>query len=102
MKIFADATWVAAKEALEQLNYEWDPSLAAILVHSSYDLTQVHTYSDLDSRRWEVNLRGEFRVWQSLFGVASYTYLNYDDRAPLLDDLTGTINEFNLGLRWNL
>jgi hypothetical protein len=102
VKLFADATWIDATESLDQLSYSMDPDVAAILVHSSYDLSPVHTYSDLDSRRWELNLRGEFKVWQNLFGVASYTYLNFDDLAPYLDDLTGTLNEFNLGLRWIL
>jgi hypothetical protein len=94
--------FVDASESLDPISIDIPADIAAILVHSSYDLSGIHTYSDLDSQRWELTLRGEFKVTGSLFGVASYTYLDYDDKAPYLSDLSGRLDEFNFGIRWYL
>lgn len=75
--------------------------LLEILHDSSYDLTQVHTYSDLDSAQWNATVRAEAKVAKNLVGVASYSYFDYDDNAPYLENLSGNLDLIRLGLRWS-
>lgn len=72
------------------------------LVWSDYDLSLVHTFSNLDTRRWDVNLSLLARLSKATHGVVSYNLVKFDDLRPYLDDLTGKLSVFQLGLRWTL
>ncbi|NLH11818.1 MAG: hypothetical protein GX464_10825 [Holophagae bacterium] len=73
----------------------------AKLKFSTYDLDLLHTYSDLASRQWDVSLRGEAKITPRLAGVASYSFLEYHDASPYLEDLTGTLGLASVGLKYS-
>lgn len=101
VKIGVDATYIVTDEGMSQLLLGVPPDVLARLKFSSYDLDQLHTYSDLESRQWDVSLRGEARLTPKLSGVASYSFLDHDDSSPYLEDLTGTLSLVSVGLRYS-
>lgn len=101
LKVGLDASYIVTDEGMNQLLMGVPADVLARLKFSSYDLDQLHTYSDLDSRQWDVSLRGEARLTPKLSGVASYSFLDYDDSSPYLEDLTGTLNLLSVGLKYS-
>lgn len=99
-KIGADATYTVATESMEQILFAFPADVAAILRYSTYDVSEVHTYSDLDSTAWDATLRAEAKLTAKLSGTASYQYIDYNDNSPYLDDLTGSLEIVQIGLRW--
>ena len=86
---------------MDRIMMAFPEEVLAVLADSTYDLTEVHTYSDLDSAQWNATLRAEARVARNLVGVASYSYFDYDDDAPYLENLSGNLDIIHLGLRWS-
>jgi hypothetical protein len=86
---------------MDRIAMAFPAELLAILVDSTYDLSDVHTYSDLESNQWSATLRAEARVAKNLVGVASYSYFDYNDDAPYLENLSGNLDLIHLGLRWS-
>jgi hypothetical protein len=98
--IGADATYTLATETMEQLAFAYPADVAAILRYSTYDLSEVHTYSDLDSTAWDATVHAEAKLTAKLSGTASYQYIDYNDNAPYLDNLSGRLQIVQAGLRW--
>ncbi len=83
-----------------ELQFAYPADIAAILRYSTYDVSEVHTYSDIDSTAWDATLRAEAKLTAKLSGTASYQYIDYTDNSPYLDDLTGSLEIVQVGLRW--
>jgi hypothetical protein len=96
----ADASYTLASESMDAIDLSASPEVLERLHWSTYDLSTIHEYSDLDASSWDVTVRGEVRLAGNIAGTASYTYLDYDDDAPYLADLSGRLDIFQLGLRW--
>jgi hypothetical protein len=65
-----------------------------------YDLSQLHAYSDLSASQWDANFNAEAAFSSAISGIFNYTYLDYNDSAPYLEKLSGTLSIVSLGLRW--
>ncbi len=86
---------------MRQVRLAVPADVLARLKFSSYDLELLHTYSDLANRQWDVSLRGEARITSKLSGVASYSFLEFHDASPYLEDLTGTLGLASVGLKYS-
>lgn len=101
VKLGFNASYVTSDEGMSQLLLGVPADVLAKLKFSSYDLDMLHTYSDLASRQWDVSLRGEAKITPKLSGVASYSFLEYHDASPYLEDLTGTLGLASVGLKYS-
>ena len=54
-----------------------------------YDLSTVHTYSDLDVAQTDLSVAANYQVNDNVSLGCGFTYLRYDDDEPYLDDGTG-------------
>ncbi len=55
----------------------------------NYDLSLVHTYSDLDISQTELALKADYQWDKNLSFGCGVTYLRYEDDAPYLFDGSG-------------
>lgn len=95
-----DVTYTTAEEAADPLGLRASPEILAKIPGFSYDFSIWHTYADLDSRSWDATVRAEARFSSAMSGLVSYTFLEFDDRAPYLTDLSGNLDIVRLALRW--
>lgn len=94
--------YTRGSEMMDQILFNVSEEILAKLIDSNYDLSEAHTYSNLDSKRWDVTLTALARLAKGIHGVFSYNYVKYDDITPYLADLTGKLNAVQVGLRWML
>lgn len=87
---------------MDQIVFSVPEEVLARLIDSNYDLTEAHTYSNLDSKRWDVNFTALTRISQGLEGLLSYSYVDFNDVTPYLADLSGKLNAVQVALRWTL
>lgn len=97
-----DATYTKAREEADPLGLAASPEILAKLTGFAYDFTTWHTYVKLDSTSWDATLRAEARLGPTLSGLFSYTYLDFNDKAAYLDNLSGNLDIVRLALRWTL
>ena len=76
-------------------------AFAAERPHQSFDFSQTHTNSDLDTRFTEAGLSARYDVSEDLYLTAGYRHLDFDDNAPYLGDDSGTVEFVNLGVGWS-
>jgi len=95
-----DVTFSMWEESLDQVDLSAPHDILEKLHWSSYDLSRLHTYSDLDATSWDATLSAEARLGARTYGTLSYSYFDYQDDAPYLADLGGNIDYVRLGLRW--
>ncbi|MEP0775283.1 MAG: hypothetical protein HRF46_13060 [Acidobacteriota bacterium] len=97
-----DASYTKAKEEPDPLGLGAPPDILAKLTGFSYDFTLWHTYSRLESTSWDATFRAEARLAARLAGLFSYTYMDFNDNARYLDNLSGNLDIVRLALRWTL
>lgn len=68
--------------------------------NQSYDFTLTHTNSDLDVTRWEVDLSARYQLEERFFLTAGYRWADYQDDAPYLEDVSGSIDLYSVGVGW--
>ena len=85
---------------MDQVDLSASAEVLAKLHWSTYDLSQLHTYSDLDAASWDATFAAEAKLAPAVFGTVSYSYVDYQDDAPYLEDLGGNVDYFRLGVRW--
>ncbi|MEW6337414.1 MAG: hypothetical protein ACOY3Y_21540 [Acidobacteriota bacterium] len=85
---------------MHQIDLSGPPEILEILHYGTYDLSEVHTYSDLDSTMWDVTAHADLKLTSSLWGTASYTRLDYQDDAPYVENQTGSLDIVQVALRW--
>ena len=73
---------------------------AAARPHQSFDFSQTHLSSDLDSRFTEAGIEARYKVREDMYLTAGYRHLDFDDNAPYLGDDSGTVEFVNLGVGW--
>lgn len=85
---------------MDTINLSAPADVLARLPHSSYDFSEFHLYSNLNTDTLQFTLRGEARLTPRLFGTFSAATIDVTDNTPYLTDLTGTLTFYTLGLRW--
>ncbi|MGC8916380.1 MAG: hypothetical protein ACP5NF_05315 [Thermoanaerobaculum sp.] len=102
LELQGEVGYTRASEMMGQILFNVSEEILAKLHDSNYDLSEAHTYSNLDSKRWDVNLSARARLAKGIHGVVSYNLVKYDDVTPYLADLSGRLDVFQVGLRWTL
>lgn len=85
---------------MDRITFNVSEEILSRLHDSSYDLTQVHTYSDLSSSQWDVSLWLSARLSSHSQGVFSYRFTEFTDKKPYIEDFTGRLSVLSAGLRW--
>lgn len=102
LELQGELGYTRASDMMDQILFNVSQEILAKLVDSNYDLSEAHTYSNLDSKRWDVKFSALARLAKGIHGVVSYNLVKYDDVTPYLADLSGRLNLFQVGLRWTL
>lgn len=102
LSLSAQVAYTRASESMDQIVFSVPEEVLARLIDSTYDLTEAHTYSNLDSKRWDVNFTATTQISKGLEGVFSYSLVDYNDVTPYLADLSGKLNSVQVALRWTL
>ena len=68
--------------------------------HMSYDFSQSHTYSDLDSTRIDADVWAKIFFKENLWLRLRYHYIDYSDDAPYLYDTSGKYQYAAAALGW--
>lgn len=97
-----DVSYTKAREKADPLGLGASPEVLARLTGFIYDFSTWHTYVDLNSASWDATARAEARLTSRLSGIVSYTFLEFDDKAAYLTDLSGNLDIVRLALRWVL
>lgn len=100
VKLSLAVTYAAWEESMDQVDLSAPEDVLHSLHWSSYDLSQLHTYSDLDAASWDATFDAEARLAAATWATFSYSYVDYQDEAPYLADLGGNVDYIRLGVRW--
>ena len=73
---------------------------AAPKPNQSYDFSQTHLNSDLDTTFLEAGIKASLQVKEGMYVTGSYRYFDFEDDAPYLGDDTGSLGYFGLGVAW--
>ncbi len=101
IKLGLDLAYVDATAGMDQFRFLRAEEWAAPKPNQDFDLSQVHTYSDFDTTRFESNLWAKFSVFRSAFIYADWRYVDFKDDAPYLYDTSGEISWYSLSLGWS-
>lgn len=75
-------------------------AFAAARPNQSFDFSQTHANSDLDTKFLEAGIQARYDVKEEVYLTAGYRYLDFDDNAPYLGDDSGTLEFVNFGVGW--
>ena len=98
MRLSFDASWNTADAALEPFRLPGGEAFAAARPHQSYDFSQAHLWSDLDTEYLEAGFRGRWRLSPDVYLSATYRYVDFDDKAPYLGDDSGSVDFYGVGI----
>ena len=93
-------TYSLWEETMDQVDLSAPAEIKEKLHWSTYDLDELHTYSDLDAASWDATFGAEARIGTATWARFSYSYVDYQDDAPYLADLGGNVDYYRLGVRW--
>ncbi len=101
LEIGFDAVYSNADGSLEQFTFDGVPAdFLANRPNQSYDFTHAHTYSDLDVTRLELALTFNYAFNETMSLWGGYRYIDLEDDAPYLYEVTGSVDFYSLGLAW--
>ena len=72
------------------------PDYVATHPPMSYDFSMTHTYSDLDTSRFDAHLKARYKFGTASWLTGIYRRIDFTDDAPYLYDTSGTIDIFTL------
>ena len=101
LKIGFDLAYVNATAGMSQFRFTKAEDWAAPKPMQNYDMSKVHTYSDLDNTRFESDVWAKFGFGKDFFLYGDWRYVDYADDAPYLYDTAGTISWYTLSLGWS-
>ena len=99
MELGIDLSWMQAEAAMSPFDLSAD-DYVAITPPMSYDFSQTHTYSDLDSTRIDADLWAKFFFGENLWLRLRYHYVDYQDDAPYLYDTSGRYQYAAAAVGW--
>jgi hypothetical protein len=82
-------TYTDSTAEMDQLNDYTSSVPAAMAATYDYDLSTVHTYSDLDVAQTDLSVAANYQVADNVSVGCGFTYLRYDDDEPYLEDGAG-------------
>jgi len=94
-----DFSLTAAEAGLDPFDLS-APDYVATHPTMSFDFSQTHTNSDLDSTRVDVDLWAKFWLNEGLWLRFRYHYIDYQDDAPYLYDTSGEYQFIAAALGW--
>lgn len=96
-----DLAYVNSTAGMSQFRFTKAEDWAAPKPMQNYDMSKVHTYSDLDTTRLESDLWAKVTIFKSAFLYGDWRYVDYTDDAPYLYDTSGKISWYTLSLGWS-
>lgn len=92
-------TWTASEAALDPFALPADDYVAT---HppTSYDFSETHTYSDLDTSRLDLQVDGRYHFNKAFWLNAAFRYADFSDDAPYLYDTSGSLSLYTVALGW--
>jgi len=99
MELGIDFSWMQAEAGLGAFDLSADDYVAT---HPpmSYDFSQTHTYSNLDSTRIDADLWAKFFFGNNIWLRLRYHYVDYQDDAPYLYDTSGKYQYATAAVGW--
>ncbi|MCK5376387.1 MAG: MtrB/PioB family outer membrane beta-barrel protein [Acidobacteria bacterium] len=94
-----DFSWTQAEAALSPFELS-APEYEATHPTMSFDFSQTHTYSDLDSTRIDADAWLKYWFNKGLWLRFRYHYIDFQDDAPYLYDTSGTFQYIAGALGW--
>ena len=68
--------------------------------NQAYDFSNTWSYSDLDLSRLEGAVALRYSITGRLSIQGKYRYIDVQDDAPYLEDLSGSVDFWSVGLGW--
>ena len=91
--------YIQSEAALDPFDLPAD-DYVAITPSMSYDFSIAHTYTDIDLTRFEGGVEAKFSFTDSFWARANWRFIDYQDDAPALENLTGRIDFITAALGW--
>jgi len=88
-----DLTWTTSEAGLSAFDLS-APDYVATHPPMSYDFSQTHTYSDLDTSRLDAQVKANYKFGTSSWVAGTYRRVDFSDDAPYLYDTTGALDIF--------
>ena len=101
IKFGLDLAYVNGTAGMDQFRFTRAEEWAAPKPNQDFDMSQVHTYSDIDQTRFQSDLWGKFGIGKSLFIYADWKYIDFADDDPYISNVTGEISWYSLSLGWS-
>ena len=89
-----------ASAEFDSFRFPAGEAFAAARPNQSFDFSQTHTNSDLDTEFLEAGIQARYDVRPDLHLTAGYRYLDFNDNAPYLGDDSGSVEFVSLGVGW--
>jgi len=93
-KLNLGVAYTKSEAALDPFELPAD-DYVAITPTTSYDFSQTHTYSNLDTTRLDAHVTAKYKFSDTFWTKARYRRADYQDDAPYLYDTSGTIDFFS-------
>jgi hypothetical protein len=92
--------WNQADAGLDRVELTVPAAYLAANPNQAFDFSQMHTASDLDLSRLEGSVAVSYEIGAKAALLGEYRYVDLEDEAPYLEDLTGTFSSWSAALRW--
>ena len=99
LELGIDFSYMQAEAGLAPFDLSADDYVASH-PSMSYDFSQSHTYSDLDSTRIDADVWAKIFFKENLWLRLRYHYIDYSDDAPYLYDTSGKYQYAAAALGW--
>lgn len=100
-ELYADWSWTSSEASMETLFMTpLDPALEAVLGQANLDFTDVRYYSDIDVERSDLSLGARFTLANGMLFDVGWTYVDYQDDAPILEDQSGSFSVVHGSVGW--
>jgi len=88
-------TYTDSEAEMDQIDFS-----SADLANYDFDLSTVHTYSDLHVAQTDLSVAANYKVNNNTSVGCGFSYLRYDDDEPYLDDGTGEAYMSNVSVSY--
>jgi hypothetical protein len=92
-------TWNSADGGLDP--FQMPVPAEAVNANQLWDFSQTHSYSDQELTTVSAEVDFSYAIREGLWLRGGYQYLDLDDDAPYLYDVSGTVDFFDVGIGWS-
>ena len=93
-----EAVWSRADAGLASFALPAPADYLARNPNQMFDFSLTNTYSDLDLTRIEAGVNLRYEVSKRLSLLGEYRWIDLDDEAPYLGDLTGSVSLYSIAV----